>query len=314
MTLAELRDRQSWTLEQKIDHSIGTIESFVNHMGGVDKVYVAFSGGKDSTVLLDLYRRVYPNILAVFCNTGNEYPDIIRFVRQKIAAGENIQIIRPKMTPREVWEKYGFPLIGKESAEKVHKVRTNPTTKTSIMLMGNTYFSLSAKWKYLVNEPYETSSNCCNKLKKEPFHHFEKEMGVSPIIGVMAAESEMRTGKYIRNGGCNVFGKRPASQPLSIWLENDIWEYVDRYKLSIAEIYRKGAHRTGCMGCGFGAQFAGDPRFRVLLREYPKCYDMVMNYTNNGVTFREAIRKVLAVNRLYLPDEEPRNLFSDIEL
>ena len=37
---------------------------------------------------------------------------------------------------------------------------------------------------------------------------------------------------------------------------------------------------------------------------------MVMNYTNNGVTFREALRKVLAVNSLYLPDEEPPNLFN----
>ncbi len=39
---------------------------------------------------------------------------------------------------------------------------------------------------------------------------------------------------------------------------------------------------------------------------------MVMNYTNNGVTFSEALRKMLAVNKLYLPDEQPRDLFSDI--
>lgn len=71
MNLQELRERQSWTLEQKIDHSLGTIEAFVSRMGGVDKVYVAFSGGKDSTVLLDLCRKVYPNIQAVFCNTGD---------------------------------------------------------------------------------------------------------------------------------------------------------------------------------------------------------------------------------------------------
>lgn len=49
MTFSELRERQSWTLEQKIDHSLGTIEAFVNRMGGEDKVYVSFSGGKDST-------------------------------------------------------------------------------------------------------------------------------------------------------------------------------------------------------------------------------------------------------------------------
>lgn len=79
MTVVELRERQSWTLEQKIDHSLGTIEAFVNRMGGEDKVYVSFSGGKDSTVLFHLARRIYPNILGVFCNTGNEYPDIITY-------------------------------------------------------------------------------------------------------------------------------------------------------------------------------------------------------------------------------------------
>lgn len=312
MNLQELRERQSWTLEQKIDHSLGTIEAFVSRMGGVDKVYVAFSGGKDSTVLFDLCRRLYPDILAVFCNTGNEYPDIIRFVRRKQAEGVNIWIIRPKMTPREVWAKYGFPLVGKETALKVHKVRHNPNTQTAIMLMGDTYFSLSKKWKFLINEHYETSQMCCDKLKKEPFHRFEKESGRRPILGLMASESQMRAGRYVRNGGCNVFGERPTSNPLSIWLEEDIWTYIDRFNLPIAEIYRKGAQRTGCMGCGFGAQFAADNRFRILRREYPKCYDMVMNYTNNGVTFREALRKILAVNKLYLPDEQPRDLFSDI--
>lgn len=64
------------------------------------------------------------------------------------------------------------------------------------------------------------------------------------------------------------------------------------------------------MGCGFGAQFADDRRFSILLDNHPKAYDMVMNYTNNGVTFREALRKALAVNGRYLPDEEPKNLFT----
>lgn len=43
-------------------------------------MYVSFSGGKDSTVLYWLTRKIYPNIKAVFCNTGNEYPDIVKFV------------------------------------------------------------------------------------------------------------------------------------------------------------------------------------------------------------------------------------------
>lgn len=137
VSVKELKARQGWTLPQKIDHSLATIDAFVSRLGGPDKVYCSFSGGKDSTVLLHLCRVLYPDILAVFCSTGNEYPEIIRFVNEQKATGVNIQIIRPKITPREVWAKYGFPLIGKESADKVHKIRVNPASKTAQTFLGN---------------------------------------------------------------------------------------------------------------------------------------------------------------------------------
>lgn len=88
MTIQELNTRQGWTLSQKIDHAVGTVEAFLSRTGKVP--YVSFSGGKDSTVLLDIVRRfVDRDIKAVFCNTGNEYPEIVRFVRST----ENVTII-----------------------------------------------------------------------------------------------------------------------------------------------------------------------------------------------------------------------------
>lgn len=317
MTIKELRERQSWSLEQKIDHSLGTIEAFVNRMGGIDKVYVSFSGGKDSTVLFHLARRLYPDILGVFCSTGNEYPEIIKFVRQTQAEGANIQIICPKFTPRQVWEKYGFPLVSKEKSQMIYEIRVNPNSPTSIKRLAKKRYGIPKCWRYLLTEPYSVCHKCCAILKKNPFHRFEKESGRYPILGVMASESELREKDYIRHGGCNQFSndkkKRSKSMPLSIWLEQDIWDYINEFNVHIAEIYHKGAKRTGCMGCGFGAQFKDDNRFALLHEIHPKCYDMVMNYTNNGVTFREALRKVLAVNGLYLPDEQPADLFTIAE-
>lgn len=311
MTLSELRERQSWTLEQKIDHSLGTIESFVNRMGGVDKVYVSFSGGKDSTVLFHLARRLYPDILGVFCNTGNEYPDIIRFVQSQIRAGYNVQITRPKHKPRQIWERYGFPLVSKQVSDRLRAVRRNPETATAKKYMSDGFFSISERWRYLLNEPYNVSAQCCIKLKKEPFHQFERATGRSPILGIMAEESLQRERSYIADGGCNVFHEqgKSKSHPLAIWCERDVWDYIIRYNVQIADIYHKGLDRTGCFGCGFGCYKKDDRRFAILRENYPKCYDMVMNYTNNGVTFREALRKVLAVNGLYLPDEQPPTLF-----
>ena len=91
-TIDELRLLQAQPLELKIMRTQARIREWVDRFG-VDAVYISFSGGKDSTVLLDIARKLYPNIKAVFANTGLEYPEIQSFVKQH----KNVDIIRPKM-------------------------------------------------------------------------------------------------------------------------------------------------------------------------------------------------------------------------
>lgn len=92
--------------------------------------------------------------------------------------------------------------------------------------------------------------------------------------------------------------------PLSIWLEKDIFDYIHQRNLDIADIYHKGAVRTGCMFCGYGCQIKGDNRLNLVQSLYPKFYQLFMNYKNNGVTYQEALEKVLQVNELQLPNQE----------
>ena len=80
---------------------------------------VSFSGGKDSTVLLHLVRSIFPDVKAVFSNTGLEYPEVQRHVRSI----ENVDIVRPSMRFDEVISTYGYPLIGKEVAEAIYYAR-----------------------------------------------------------------------------------------------------------------------------------------------------------------------------------------------
>lgn len=82
-------------------------------------VCVSFSGGKDSTVLLDITRKIYPHVPAVFSNTGLEYPEIQKFVK----GYDNVDIVIPEMRFDEVIKTYGYPLIGKEVAEAIHYAR-----------------------------------------------------------------------------------------------------------------------------------------------------------------------------------------------
>lgn len=89
-------------LEAKIVKTQLRIREWYEHWDG--NVYVSFSGGKDSTVLLHIARGLYPEIPAVFSDTGLEFPEIREFVR----ATPNVTWVRPDMTFRKVIEKHGY--------------------------------------------------------------------------------------------------------------------------------------------------------------------------------------------------------------
>ena len=78
-TKEQLKHLQSLPLEEKVQITIGRIIQWYNYWNG--DVYVSFSGGKDSTVLLHLVRSIYPDVPAVFSNTGLEYPEIQKSLR-----------------------------------------------------------------------------------------------------------------------------------------------------------------------------------------------------------------------------------------
>ena len=99
---------QGWSLERKIQVTQTRILEWYLRFGG--QVFVSFSGGKDSTVLLDIARRVYPDIPAVFVDTGLEYPELREFVKTK----ENVNWLRPRYPFPQIIEKYGYPVISKE--------------------------------------------------------------------------------------------------------------------------------------------------------------------------------------------------------
>lgn len=117
-TISDLYQMQSLPLSIKVRMTQNRIRGWINEYGE-DGVYVSFSGGKDSTVLLDIVRKLYPGVLAVFVDTGLEYPEIREFVK----SFDNVEWLRPKKTFRQVIEEYGYPFISKEVSDKVYGAR-----------------------------------------------------------------------------------------------------------------------------------------------------------------------------------------------
>ncbi len=114
-TIQDLQQMQALPLNLKISLTKSRIRQWINEYG-TDGVYVSFSGGKDSTVLLHLVREEYPDVKAVFVDTGLEYPEIRQFVK----TFDNVEWLKPKMGFKQVIQKYGYPFISKEVSEKVY--------------------------------------------------------------------------------------------------------------------------------------------------------------------------------------------------
>lgn len=298
-TPEDLKAMQAWSLERKIQVTQTRLIEWYQKFKG--KVYVSFSGGKDSTVLLHIARQLYPDIEAVFVDTGLEYPEIREFVK----TFSNVTWIRPEMNFREVVTKYGYPMISKEVSRYISVARRCPNGKTAMKFNANNPHDAKyggrysvVKWNELTDSEIPISHKCCDVMKKKPVKKYEKTSGNKAILATMAAESKVRKNAWIANG-CNAFdAKRPTSQPMSFWTEQDILKYLRRYKVPYASVYgdiveengklrTTGCQRTGCVFCGFGAHLEKEPtRFQRLKETHPKLYNYCLNggeYNNEGL-------------------------------
>ena len=283
-----LKEMQSWDLDRKIATSLTRIAEFANHFN--NQVCVLFSGGKDSTVLLDLVRKVVPDVPVVFSNTGLEYPEIQAFAREKGA-----EFVRPKMMFNEVITKYGYPIISKEVSHSVYYARkiinniwdlkrgklktirsrldllnkrpletgkdfwevVNKKTKKHNFEETHSIYNIKKYLPLAQNIPVLISAKCCSIIKKTPISNNNTTKKFYPFLGTLADESRLRKKAWLLHG-CNAFdSKKITSQPLSFWTEQDILQYIIEKDIDICSVYGEierldngKLHCTGCQRTG----------------------------------------------------------------
>lgn len=269
-----LKTRKKYTFSGKLFITKDLIRRWYEKHNG--NVVVSFSGGKDSTVLLHIVRTMYPEVPAVFLNTGLEYPEIREFVETT----SNVDWVRPKLTFRQVLDKYGYPVISKETAAKIHEIQTTRSVKLWQKRMfgdnkGNG--KLAKKWRFLLEAPFSISARCCYHLKKAPSTKYLKNTKKAAMLGMMGEESRIR----FTNVAIDINGK--TLNPLMHWTTDDIWQYIHENGVAYCSIYDTGVNRTGCMFCMFGIHLEKNPnRFERMRSSHPKLYDYCINNLGIG--------------------------------
>lgn len=310
----DLAQMQSLPLRAKIIMTQQRIRQWYEYWDG--QVYVSFSGGKDSTVLKHIVDGMYSDVPSLFVNTGLEYPELQSFVRD-IKAGKydcfntDVEIVRPKISFKDVLIKYGYPVISKRVAGYIYTAKRNPDSQRARWIRGDdwTKFVAGGKYTYLIDSPFGISAHCCDVMKKAPAKKYAKETGRKPILGVMASESVNRANMWMKNG-CNGFDmKEPVSNPMSFWTEQDVLHYIKKFNVPYCSVYgdividektdgenvlegqinlidylncheegdrlkTTGCDRTGCIYCMFGCNHDGTPnRFQRLKQTHPRQYE-----------------------------------------
>lgn len=171
---------------------------------------VAFSGGKDSVVVLNLVRSVIESIQGIFCNTGNEYPETVEFVK----SAENIIWLDPLKSFWQCVKEYGMPVVKANAKSHGNQCCNWLKEKPAIE-----YYKEHGIDLVFTGLTMDESRNRMMMLKRMGNYYFHKKE------------------------------ERFKCHPIYDWTEKEVWTYIKWLKLPYNPIYDMGIRRCGCRFC-----------------------------------------------------------------
>lgn len=260
-----------------LEDRLQKIRQIINKYGE-ENFYQSYSGGKDSVVLSHLIDMALPDntIPRVYANTGIEYRMIMDFVLKEQAKDHKweLHIIKPTVPIKPMLETVGYPFKSKYHAKILRTYQTKgmegmdsvtnylqiTIPKSGVIKRSEHLCPKKLRYQFTPEFTLKVSAMCCDKLKKEPMHKWQKEHNKPyAIIGIMPDEGGARESAqclaFVNNGK-----KLKAFQPLvPVTKEWENW-FIDAYNIEICDIYKPPYNfvRTGCKGCPFALRLQAE--------------------------------------------------------
>lgn len=257
----EFIQKQSLPYEAKVIHATRIAREFEDWAIEHDKNLCISVGGLDSITLYYFLRPIGIDATPVSVSSIEDKSN--QEIHHQIPG---MVFINPYKSKVEVLREFGYPVISKEKAGKIHMLQ-NPSEKNSTVrhaiitgecgalgkfktVKTGSRMRLPQKWLDLFggpeNEaygthyqtaPFKVSSDCCYYMKEKPVHDWQKKNNMIPYLGLMASEGGQRQKSLTRNG-CNYFGKTTVrSCPFAIFNRQDILQLALDLNAPVPHIY-----------------------------------------------------------------------------
>jgi len=202
-------------IKQEVLSPIQCIQRAIEMFG--NNIAVSCSFGRDSVVVLDMTRKLIPNVKVIYNNTGVEYPETLSY-KEKLKELWNLNLIETKPIHSFWWcvRHYGLP-VGRKA---------------------------KGSW----GKPM-----CCWYCKDLPFLNVCEELGIKAnITGIKASDSRARMFTIAQRGQYYFRKTRGAVwqfHPLACWTTKEVSQYLDCNNIPLNPLYKMGYTGTGCMTC-----------------------------------------------------------------
>lgn len=223
--------------------------------------YLAFSGGKDSVVIKALCDMAGVKYDAHYHVSSVDPPELVQFV--KSFGDVHIEIPHDKDgKPITMWsliQKHGLPTRKRRFCCEQLKEGGGVTR----------YCVTGVRWAESTRRRATRAGLEVPAL--EPGGNFD-------LIGLDPDNADPYEYHY-----CPTKAK-VVLNPIIDWLEEDVWEFIRRYKIRYCTLYDEGFKRLGCIGCPMGRRKQIEKEFE----RWPKYRKMYLNAINRYTAYRHA--------------------------
>lgn len=260
-------------LQEKVNASLERLKAFEPEEG----YYLAFSGGKDSVVCKALLEMAGCKYDATYRVTSVDQPELVRFIKEKHPDVKR-EVPRYKDTgkPITMWN-----LIVK---------KMYPPTRTGRYCCqylkedgGDGRMTVTGvRWAESINRRKNQGSVVLRNMTEKSLTD-DFRMGVRRdsliLVNDNAESRRMIESCYKRH--------KTTVNPIIEWEDHDVWEFIKSNGIPYCELYDKGFHRLGCIGCPMAGRrqrlrdFATYPKYKnAYLKAFGKMLDARMQKPN----------------------------------